>query len=118
MTESRNTNAAGPYPLKMVMKESDPAIKITTSSLNGSNYIVWAKSASLYLCGKSKIGYINGKIKAPPKEDPGSQDIPEIGVGIYMDVPAEEEGNVLQISLEKTTWQNLQNFCDKLRVQI
>lgn len=43
------------------VKEPDPTLKITIVSLNGDNYIVWAKSASLYLCRKRKLEYINGK---------------------------------------------------------
>lgn len=51
-------------------KGLDPALKITTSPLNGSNYITWTKSASLYLCDKSKLGFVNEKISLPPITDP------------------------------------------------
>lgn len=38
--------------------------------LNGNNYDIWPKSASLFLCGKSKAGYVTGKIVRPEKTDP------------------------------------------------
>ncbi|KAF3773569.1 hypothetical protein EJ110_NYTH55035 [Nymphaea thermarum] len=45
-------------------------LKITSTPLNGANYLSWVKAARLFLSGKSKAGYINGKIKVPVTTDP------------------------------------------------
>lgn len=55
--------------VKAIFKEPDLALKITTTPLNGSNYIVWAKSASLYLYGRGKYGYVNRKAQRPEESD-------------------------------------------------
>lgn len=48
-----------------VYKEPDPCQNINTIPLNGNNYTIWAKSVSLYICRKGKLGYIDGKIPKP-----------------------------------------------------
>ncbi|CAN6454775.1 unnamed protein product [Victoria cruziana] len=55
-------------------KAMDPTLKITTSPLNGTNFITWAKSASLYLCRKSKIEYVNGKVLPSNISDPSYEE--------------------------------------------
>ncbi|KAF3794144.1 hypothetical protein EJ110_NYTH08202 [Nymphaea thermarum] len=104
MTESGNTSVADSHSsFKMVMKESDLALKITTWLLNGSNYIIWAKSASLYMCGKSKIEYINDKIKAPQKEDPGYEDWEANLVQRLIDVGLKQSPKLDNAKGKKTT---------------
>lgn len=56
--------------VKKLNREADLALKITTVPLNDNNYTVWVKSASLFLCGKSKFGYVTGKIERPKVTDP------------------------------------------------
>lgn len=54
----------------MMSKEPDLALKITTSLLNGKDYITWDKSTNLYLHGTLKIGFIKGKIAHLEKDNP------------------------------------------------
>lgn len=44
--------------------------QITTVLLNGGNYTLWAKSTSLFLYGKFKLGFVMGKVVRPEKFDP------------------------------------------------
>lgn len=50
--------------------DANPNLRLTATLLNENNYLSWARSVSLTLSGRGKIGYINGKIKKPepPKE--------------------------------------------------
>lgn len=43
--------------------DANPNLRLTATLLNGNNYLSWARSVSLTLNGRGKIGYINGKIK-------------------------------------------------------
>lgn len=65
MANSSNPMSVIPFSVKAIFKELDPALKITTMLLNRTIYLIWAKSASHYLCGKGKLGYINGKVLRP-----------------------------------------------------
>lgn len=40
-------------------------LKIMTIPLNGNKYVIWAKSISLCLYNKSKLGYVLEKIERP-----------------------------------------------------
>ena len=44
-------------------------VRLTTSLFNGQNYLAWSGSVIMSLKGRGKMGYINGKIKAPQPED-------------------------------------------------
>jgi gag-polypeptide of LTR copia-type len=50
--------------------DANSNLRLTATLLNENNYLSWARSVSLTLSGRGKIGYINGKIKKtePPKE--------------------------------------------------
>ncbi|CAN6444480.1 unnamed protein product [Victoria cruziana] len=69
MAETSNPLSMVPSSVKTVLKEPDPALKITTVPLNGTNYLVWSKSASMYLCGRGKAGYVNGKVCRPEESE-------------------------------------------------
>ncbi|KAF3778154.1 hypothetical protein EJ110_NYTH44044 [Nymphaea thermarum] len=57
--------------VKIIMKEPHPSLKITMMPLNEVNYVLWAKSATCYLWGKSKLGYMNGKFVTYLKDNLG-----------------------------------------------
>ncbi|CAN6459804.1 unnamed protein product [Victoria cruziana] len=69
MAETSNPLSMVPSSVKMMLKEPNTALKITTVPLNGTNYLVWSKSASLYLCGRGKAGYVNGKVCRPEESE-------------------------------------------------
>ncbi|CAN6477897.1 unnamed protein product [Victoria cruziana] len=69
MAEMTNPLPVVPSNVKTVLKEIDPALKITTVPLNGTNYLVWSKSASLYLCRRGKSSYVNGKVRRPEESE-------------------------------------------------
>uniref|UniRef100_A0A5K0XYG3 Retrotransposon Copia-like N-terminal domain-containing protein n=1 Tax=Nymphaea colorata TaxID=210225 RepID=A0A5K0XYG3_9MAGN len=49
-------------------------LKITSILINDTYYLSWAKAARLFLSGRSKVGYINGRISPPLKTDPNYED--------------------------------------------
>ena len=54
----------------MLFRSTDsPIVKLTTSLFNGQNYLAWSGSVIMFLKGRGKMGYINGRIKAPNTED-------------------------------------------------
>lgn len=48
-----------------MMADPNPTHRLTTVLLNGENYQSWARSATISLIGRGKIGFINGEIKSP-----------------------------------------------------
>ena len=52
----------------------NPNIRITPSLFNGTNYKDWAYSARMAIGGSKRLGYIDGSIKEPEKEDPKYSD--------------------------------------------
>ena len=46
------------------------SIQITTHKLEGKNYLEWAQSAKIVICGRGKLGYITGDLPAPSLDDP------------------------------------------------
>ena len=53
----------------VVAPPDNPNLKITTSLFNGHNFLAWSQSVTLFLKGRGKMGYVNGRIKAPNTED-------------------------------------------------
>ncbi|XP_059638974.1 uncharacterized protein LOC132281274 [Cornus florida] len=47
----------------------NPGLQITTVKLDGSNYLIWAQSAKMFIGGKGKIGYITGSEKEPAESE-------------------------------------------------
>lgn len=43
----------------------NPGAQITTIKLDGTNYLEWSQSAKMYIGGRSKLGYINGRVLEP-----------------------------------------------------
>lgn len=43
--------------------------RLTSLLLNERNYLPWSRAITIALGGRSKLGHINGKIKAPPMTD-------------------------------------------------
>ena len=52
----------------VVPPNDSPNVKLTTSLFYGHNYVAWSSSVVMSLKGRGKMGYINGKIKAPSIE--------------------------------------------------
>ena len=50
--------------------EVNPIQRLSSVLLNEFNYLPWARAISLALGGRSKLGYINGAIKAPETTSP------------------------------------------------
>ena len=48
----------------------NPGSKFTTELFNGENYITWSQSATFWLRSRSKLGYVDGTLKVPSREDP------------------------------------------------
>ena len=51
--------------------EPNPNQRLSSVLLNEFNYLPWSRAVTIALGGRSKLGYINGHIKAP---DPSSKD--------------------------------------------
>lgn len=49
---------------------SDASLHITAHKLNGRNYLQWAQSVKIVICGRGKLGYITGELPAPKTTDP------------------------------------------------
>ena len=49
----------------------DIILPITGHKLNGQNFIQWAQSVRIFICGKGKEEYLTGTIVQPKEEDPG-----------------------------------------------
>lgn len=45
------------------------SLHITTHKLDGRNYLQWAQSVKLVICGRGKLGYITGDLPIPPPND-------------------------------------------------
>ncbi|RVW43701.1 hypothetical protein CK203_080512 [Vitis vinifera] len=46
-------------------------LPITGHKLNGQNFIQWAQSVRIFICGKGKEEYLTGAIVQPKEDDPG-----------------------------------------------
>ncbi|RVX15344.1 Maspardin [Vitis vinifera] len=46
-------------------------LPITGHKLNGQNFIQWAQSIRIFICGKGKEEYLTGAIVQPKEDDPG-----------------------------------------------
>ena len=73
MSDDSEKSTVNSQPLRseniIVAQPDNPNLKITTSLFNGKNFLAWSQSVTLFLKGRGKIGYINGRIKAPSTED-------------------------------------------------
>ena len=49
---------------------SDAFFHITTYKLNGRNYLQWAQSLKIVICGRGTLGYITGELPAPKTTNP------------------------------------------------
>ena len=45
------------------------SLQITTHKLDGKNYLQWAQSVKIVICGHDKLGYITGELPAPNPTD-------------------------------------------------
>lgn len=45
------------------------SIQITTHKLEGKNYLEWAQSVKIVICGRGKLGYITGDLPTPSLDD-------------------------------------------------
>ncbi|KAI5319177.1 hypothetical protein L3X38_038885 [Prunus dulcis] len=59
-----------------IISESEANLNMRLCSvlLTDFNYIPWSRAVTLAVGGKSKLGYINGKIPAPDDGDPKFED--------------------------------------------
>ncbi|XP_073148813.1 uncharacterized protein [Henckelia pumila] len=46
------------------------ALQITSHRLNGRNYLQWAQSVKIVICGRGKLGYLTGELQSPSQIDP------------------------------------------------
>ena len=46
------------------------SLHITAHKLNGKNYLQWAQSVKIVICGRGKLGYITGELPTPIASDP------------------------------------------------
>lgn len=53
----------------MGIQGDNPGAQITTIKLDGTNYLEWSQSAKMYIGGRSKLGYINGRVLEPADSD-------------------------------------------------
>lgn len=44
---------------------TNPSLKLSSVLLNEHNYVLWSRAVTLFLGGKKKMGFINGKIVCP-----------------------------------------------------
>ncbi|XP_057493174.1 uncharacterized protein LOC130778669 [Actinidia eriantha] len=58
-------------PGQIVVSNENPNLRITTTLFDGTNYLSWSKSATLFLKSRGKIRYINGTITSLNFGDPG-----------------------------------------------
>lgn len=54
--------------------DGNPNLRLCSVLLNGFNYITWSRAVMLALGGRSKLGFINGTIRAPEASDPKFED--------------------------------------------
>lgn len=50
---------------RITENDGNTSLKITTVSFNGKNYMAWSKAMFIALCGRGRIGFINGDILPP-----------------------------------------------------
>ena len=58
-------------PGQIVISNENPNLRITTTLFDGTNYLSWSKSATLFLKNRGKIGYVNGIITPLNVRAPG-----------------------------------------------
>ena len=46
------------------------SLHITAHKLNGKNYLQWAQSVKIVICGRGKLGYITGELPTPTASNP------------------------------------------------
>ena len=55
---------------QIVVSNKNPNLRITKTLFDGTNYLSWSKSATLFLKNRGKIRYINGTITPLNMKDP------------------------------------------------
>ena len=50
-----------------VIENTTSNVLITSHKLGENNYLQWSQSVRLFICGKGKLGYIDGKMVVPSK---------------------------------------------------
>ena len=68
--QNKEKEIIAPKDLQQVIFGESHSIQITTFRLNGSNYFWWHQSIQLYICGRGKLGYLNGERPKPDTADP------------------------------------------------
>lgn len=58
----------------IVHEDSNPNLNTSPMLLNGTNYVIWSKAASMHLYSRSKMGFVAGKKPAPAPDNPASGD--------------------------------------------
>ncbi|CAL9004377.1 unnamed protein product [Prunus brigantina] len=70
MAESKSTELTLTLSDPLALHNSDtPGLSLVNIKLEGHNYSQWSRSMNLSLSAKSKLGLIDGSIKAPSSND-------------------------------------------------
>jgi hypothetical protein len=88
-----------------------PPLKITNIKLNGDNFLRWTLSVQMNICGRGKLGYLNGE-KIKPAETGAQYTVWDTENSMLMSwlVNSMEEeiaANYLSYSTAKEMWENL-----------
>ncbi|KAG8498075.1 hypothetical protein CXB51_007302 [Gossypium anomalum] len=54
----------------ITQSELNSSLIITNHRLDGKNFLQWSQSVLMVICGRGKLGYINGEIPRPTTADP------------------------------------------------
>lgn len=68
-TDPSPNSTPGPSTSAELISQNQP-LPITVHKLHGKNYLEWAQSVKLIMEGRGKLGYLNGDIAQPAKNDP------------------------------------------------
>ena len=108
-------------PGQIVVSNENPNLRNTPTMFDSTNYLIWSKSATLFLKSRGKIGYVNGIITSHNVGDPGFDKwnkensfimsqllhsmIPEIGEGI------------LSPNIAKDIWDTVFEICSRIQMR-
>ncbi|XP_073133787.1 uncharacterized protein [Henckelia pumila] len=59
-------------PIAPLSSSDASSLHITTHKLDGRNYLQWAQSVKIVICGRGKLGYLTGELPSPDSKDPAA----------------------------------------------
>ena len=113
--ESKSDNSV--TSIQQVPNIANLNVKITPDLFNGTNYKDWAYSARMAIGGSRRLGYIDGSIKEPKKDNPKYSEWISENMLVMNWILNSMEGGIAKsfeyLDTAKELWDSIECFCSK-----